>query len=777
LTCRGFRGTASPAPSHRRRNPNGPELLRFMPLRNRPITARLALASLAALAASISGSARAQNAKNPFPKAPVVHAAGVDKADKNIVLTADLVTRDTVNHTVSATGHVEIVQGPNMLLAERVIWNQDTDVVTATGDVKLIDDTGDIYFGDYLEMTDDMREGFIRNVSALLSDNTRMVGRQANKNGDITTIDRGVYSPCVLCADDPTQPPVWQIKAVRVVHDTDEKRIYYHDATFQIDGLPVGWTPYLSTYDPSVKRADGFLETLPGYRSQLGFFVKSSYYFDIAPDIDAVLEGGEFNRQGPLVGGIYRERFDSGHIQLSGSITESDIRQYPTPFNQDEKTIRGHLFADGEFDLSDEWRTGFTLERSLDDIYVLKYGYSSQQILPTHVYAEGFYDRGYINASVWSFQDLRANIDESQPHALPYVSYSFFGDPGETLGGRWADSGSLLTIEQYPGQGVERIANNVSWSRKLLSDTGLVTDVNASAETDYYWTQDVQPDPVTDQTTANRAAGRFFPQAYAVLSYPLVRPLDYAQIIIEPIASFVVAPPRANNSAIPNEDSQDIELDAANMFSGNRFPGVDRIDDGSRVTYGGRAGLYNLGGGYTSLFLGQSYRITGDSVFFPAGSGLTTRFSDYVGQLEVFPGKLVDLDYRFELSNDLKEDRLQEINFRLGPDNYGVYGTYLFAREVNLPNYVAQERNEMTMATYYKFDPNWSVTASSTSELSHPRAVLRYSLAAGYNDDCSSFTVNVSHDQTLPVGGTSGTAVFIQFSLKNLGIFKTPSVH
>jgi LPS-assembly protein len=733
--------------------------------------------SLATLALATWQHARAQNANSPFPRPPVVHAAGVDRADKNIVMTADTVTRDTVNHTVAAIGHVEVVQGPNMLLAERVVWNQDTDIVIATGDVKLIDDTGDIYFGDYLEVTDDMREGFMRNVSALLSDNTRMVGRQANKEGDITTIDRGVYSPCVLCAGDPTQPPVWQLKAVRVVHDTQEKRIYYHDATFQIDGVPVAWTPYLSTYDPSVKRADGFLETLPGYRSQLGFFIRSSYYFDIAPDIDAVLEGGEFSRQGPLIGGEYRERFGDGQIKISGSLTESDIRQYPTALNQDEKTVRGHIFADGEFDLSDTWRTGFSLARSLDDIYVLKYGYSSQQILPTHVYAEGFYDRGYINASIWSFQDLRANINESQPHALPYISYSFFGDPGETLGGRWADSGSLLTIQQYPGQGVERIANNFSWERQLTSDTGLVTVLNASAESDYYWTQDAQPDPVTNQTTAKRTAGRFFPQAYAVMSYPLVKPLDYAQIVVEPIVSAVVAPARANNSAIPNEDSQDIELDAANLFTGNRFPGIDRIDDGSRVTYGVRTGLYNLGGGYTSLFLGQSYRISGDTVFFPAGSGLNARFSDYVGQIEVFPGKLFDVDYRFEMSNDFKTDRLQEINFRLGPDNYGVFGTYLFAGEVDLPNFVATERNELTMATYYKFDQNWSVTASATSELSHPRAVLRYSLSGGYTDDCSSFTINVSHDQTLPVGGTSGTAVFLQFSLKNLGIFRTPSIH
>ena len=373
-------------------------------------------------------------------------------------------TRDDINKTVSAKGHVEFVQGGSMLLAEHVIWNQTTDVVTATGDVKLVDDQGDIYFGDYLEITDDMRQAFMTNVSGLLSDNSRLVGRQSNKDGNVTTINRGIYSPCELCKDDPTQAPTWQIKAVKVIHDSDEKRIYYHDATFQIDGFPVAWTPYFSTYDPTVKRATGFLDTLVGYRSQLGTFIKSSYYyFDIAPDMDAVLEAGYFSEQGPLIGGQVRERFDSGQIELLGSIAESDIRQYPTSVNQDQKTVRGYISGNGEFDLDENWRAGFEFARTEDDLFALKYQYSSLQVLPSHAFVEGFFDRGYINISAYSYQDLRADIVGTQPTALPYITYSFFGDPGETLGGRWADSGSILAIQRYRQPGPLQLPNGNSY--------------------------------------------------------------------------------------------------------------------------------------------------------------------------------------------------------------------------------------------------------------------------------------------------------------------------
>jgi LPS-assembly protein len=700
-----------------------------------------------------------------------------EKKPPLVLLNSDRAEQDQVNDVISLSGHVEIVQGPNMLLADRVTWNRSTDIVTATGDVKLVDDKGDVYFGDYLEITDDMREGFIENVSELMADNSRMVGRHAErKDGNITEIDRAIYSPCQLCAKDPTRPPTWQIKAVKVIHDTEEKRVYYHDATFELDGVPVLWTPYFSHYDPSVKRADGLLETVPGYRSQLGFSVRSRYYLDLAPDMDATVEGSYFNRQGPLLGGELRKRFADGQVEFSGSITESDIRQNPTPENQDEKTVRGHIFGNGEFDLSDNWRTGFEFARSLDNIYVRKYDYSSLDVLPTHFFAEGFYGRDYFNASLYSFQDLRPNIPQKQPYALPYITFSLLGDPGETLGGRWADTGSILTLERFPGERVQRLANTLSWNRELISDSGLVTSLNASAEADYYWTQDPQVDPITNKLTVLPSTGRFFPQAYAVLRYPLARPVGYAQAIIEPIMSVVVAPARANNAAIPNEDSQDVELDPGNLFTGNRYPGIDRMDDGSRITYGFRAGLYNLGTGYTSIFLGQSYRISGEALFAP-NSGLVNQVSDYVGQIEIYPGRLVDIDYRFELSNDLREDRLQEVNFKFGPDRFGIYGTYLFAAQVNVPNFAALERNELTFAPYYKIDDNWTVGASGTGELTKPRSLLRASLNAGYHDDCSSFTLYITHDQTQPIGGTSGTGVFLQISLKNLGVFNTPNIH
>src|SRR3546814_12284952 len=83
-------------------------------------------------------------------------------------------------------------------------------------------------------------------------------------------MDRGVFSPCNLCKEDPQRAPPWQIKAVRVIHDEVAKDIIYHDATLELFGLPVLYTPYLAHPDPTVDRRSGLLAPPPGYSGELG---------------------------------------------------------------------------------------------------------------------------------------------------------------------------------------------------------------------------------------------------------------------------------------------------------------------------------------------------------------------------------------------------------------------------------------------------------------------------------------------------------------------------
>src|ERR1700733_9566210 len=138
-------------------------------------------------------------------------------SDAPVLFSAEEVQYDQELGVTLARGHVELDQGEQILLADTVSYNQRTDTVSAQGHVVLLQPTGDVVFAEFVELHDDMRDGFIKDIRLLLSDNSRLAGNTARRVAGIrTTIRRAVYSPCELCQEDPTHPPVWQIKAGEV---------------------------------------------------------------------------------------------------------------------------------------------------------------------------------------------------------------------------------------------------------------------------------------------------------------------------------------------------------------------------------------------------------------------------------------------------------------------------------------------------------------------------------------------------------------------------------
>ena len=96
---------------------------------------------------------------------------------------------------------------------------------------------------------------------AVLDDQEKQTGSHKDSVDEIagnrTELTRGVYSPCDLCRDNPSAPPAWQFKAREIAHDRELKIIEFRDATLELDGWPIFYTPYISAPDPTVKRASG----------------------------------------------------------------------------------------------------------------------------------------------------------------------------------------------------------------------------------------------------------------------------------------------------------------------------------------------------------------------------------------------------------------------------------------------------------------------------------------------------------------------------------------
>ncbi len=740
--------------------------------------------------------ANAKTALSPILRSGVVGlmiACGVATADladaqspnrppqPPVLLTADTVTFDEPNGIVTASGNVELAQGPRSVRADKITYNQKTKVVVATGAIRLVEPSGDIIFADYAELTDDLKDVFIENIRVLMTDNGRVAGNEGERReGRLTRVSRGVYSPCDLCKTDPTRAPLWQIRAVRIVHDNQEHEVRYKDATMEIFGIPVAYTPYLSHPDPSVDRKSGFLTPSFGNSSDLGFILKNHYYWDIGENQDATFDVSGYSKQGLLLGGQYRKRFENGRLELEGAITKGELTNGPDKDASKDRRTRGYIGAKGLFDLDDTWRAGFDVKRASEETFLRRYYDLRDDYLTSKAYVEGFRGRNYASIAAYGFQDLRYGNTVAEPIAVPAARYNALGEPGSLFGGRWSFDSSLLAVTRPDdaGPNTRRIVAQPGWQRDIVSSAGFVTTLSGSVLVAGYTADRFNAtDPSTRGTEqANRF--RFFPQGQITVRYPFVRYGDSSQQLVEPIVQLTAAPKLPNGKIFPNEDSLDIEFDEVNLLTPNRYTGIDRLDDGIRATYGLRTALYGYKEGAASLFLGQSRRLNGVGSGFQVGTGLEDRTSDYVGRIDLQPADWLDVNYGFRIDHETYRPRRHSLNASAGVPLLRVSSAYTFVDQTASRSAVTQNRVEQaTFGLSSSFAEHWNIGIGHTQAM-EPQPGARNSLAVlTYGDECLIFQTIAKRDYTSTAGGVKdGNTIFFRFVFKNVGEFQTPGI-
>ncbi len=313
---------------------------------------------------------------------------------------------------------------------------------------------------------------------------------------------------------------------------------------------------------------------------------------------------------------------------------------------------------------------------------------------------------------------------------------------------------------------------DLGWHRKLVSDYGLVTKLDASAETTFYQVND-RVGSQTDQTikgSSNEA--RTFGYVNAEASYPMVKQFAQAQAIIEPVASLTLSPDKSINDDIPNEDSVDAQLNTLNLFKPDRFPGIDGIEDQSHVTYGLRTGVHRYDGSHGEVFIGQSYRFEEDENLFAQGSGLDDRSSDVVGQITGSYKGDYTLDYRFQLDNDALSSVRHEVDASMKIENLNLSTRYLFADSLEGTD-IEESREQIVNSASYRFNDQWSVHGSARHDLGEDPGLRKAYVGLDYSGQCISWALAAERNLTNESSGDNGTEIFLRIGFKNLGEFET----
>lgn len=665
---------------------------------------------------------------------------------------------------VVATGRVELFHDERILIADTVSYNQRDDLVTASGNVQLLEPSGDVMFADFMELTGNMKDGVIENIRVLLSDDARLAaGGGRRSGGNRTEFRKAVYSPCDLCPDEPDRPPIWQIKAIKVVHDQEAQQIEYYDATMELFGIPVAYFPYFAHPDPTVKRKSGFLTPSYGSDSELGLVIHAPYYFNIAPNRDATIEAILTGKEGLVLTGEYRHRLVEGEMTFSASATRGTTEG-------GEKKGRGHVRGRGRFNLDDTWRWGFDGARTTDDTYLRRYHFGSESTLTAHAFAEGFRARNYAAANAYLFQGLRAEDDPGQtPLILPILDYNFVGEPGR-FGARWRFDANLLILTRDEGVDSRRLSLKTGWHLPFTSPAGEVYTFFASLQSDAYLVDGVTNPSDKDGPKLDGLAGRLFPQIGMDWRFPLIRSDRRYRQVLEPMAGIILAPNGGNPRKVPNEDSLDFELDDTNLFSPNRFTGLDRVEGGNRIHYGLRAAVMGPLGGSTSAFIGQSFRLSGDDTF-AKGSGLEDHFSDIVGRVDMSPLKYMNLLYRFRIDQKDFKPKRNEIGLKAGIEAFKVAVNYVFVEPLDESGEFPG-REEVVAALDSKLSRNWFANLRLRQDLSSGGGALSHGMRIQYEDECilvsADFTRSFTRDRDLkPTDTVSFRIVF-----RNLGEIK-----
>ena len=682
--------------------------------------------------------------------------AQAQNAEQETLLLADEIRFDENTNIVTAVGNVEIERDGRILLADEVTYDQDADLVKATGNVTLVDGTGTVLFIEQAEITGDLKTGFAREVQVLFADQSRMASRLVRRrDGNINELRRAVYTACDLNCDG---DPVWQIKARKVVHYQDEKLLTYNDAWVEVLGLPVFYTPYLAHPDPTADRQSGLLAPSIGGGSNLGFSYAQPYYWNIAPDKDATLTPLYTSSAGRGAAAEYRQLFPEGEFRVFGSLVTDD--------DDSDKDFRGHIRARARWDVDERWRTGADMHLASDDTYLRRYDFDAPTWLTNNAFAERFGTQSYFAVNAYHFQRQRSSVAVgSTPLVAPLVDYSFVGKPVRG-GGYFTADASALALYRTDGSDQTRLSTTVGWNVPYVGSLGDMYTLRATLRGDSYYVRDVI-DPVTG-TSFTGFEGRAIPQLSLEWRYPLVKSSTMLTQQLEPIVQGVISPIGQNPLTIPNEDSRDFEFDDTNLFSEQRFSGYDRVEGGARINYGLRWAAYGATGQSLDVLVGQSYRFHKDNTF-TLESGLSGHFSDYVGRVTFRPSNYVDLSYRFRLDQSDFSTERSEVAATVGTDLLRVGANYILIKQSDPATVEFGDREELYAFFDTRLSKYWSLNGTYREDLGPGGGPIRSSIGIQYEDECFVFGLDIADDNTEDRDFQSGFSVVLRFTLKTIG--------
>jgi len=697
----------------------------------------------------------------------VARQAGTLAAD-TILFSADQATTDPETGEVLAQGNVVMQHDGYRLEADRVRYNDRTGIATASGNVLIVDPDGAALRATRVELKAELRAGVIENALLILKDGSRVAARRGERfaDGD-SELERAVYSPCTICQDDPSDTPVWQLKAVKIVHDTNSRRLIYEDAFLELFGFPVLYTPFFSHPDPGVERDSGFLVPDIRTREELGVVLELPYHWSISPSQSLTVTPIVTTESSPVLAMEYRKHFGFGVYEFAGSVTHDD-QPSEAITGIDDDGFRGHILSRGLFLHDDVWQSDYQIHLASDDTFLRLFDFSEEDTLTSFYRLDGRIDRTQVRLEMLGFQGLRIEDRGGKTaHALPMIDVSHRLKP-EILGGRVDARFNAVSLLRTSGADTRRATASVQWSRDFITSMGQKVALDALLRGDVFDVDDADQfdDPLFAGATGTTARG--IARLSATFSWPFISHAGGVEQVIEPVLQLAALPGASNSGGLPNEDSRSIELNAGNLFALNRAPGFDIWEAGSRVTYGLKYSLFAGDFGLDAM-AGQSLRARELRDIFDDGTGLRGHSSDLIGKIGLSWRELASLSYEVQFDDSSMAARRHEIWASGGGERFNLdFGYLRIDRDLAIPDRV--NREEIRFDAWLEAVEDWRLFGGLIYDLGGPDDPVEWETGIFYSQDCCvDIGVTVRKRFTQDRDIEPGTSVIFRIRFRGLG--------
>lgn len=670
-------------------------------------------------------------------------------AQTQTALIADMVEYDLDGDRLVATGNVEILYDGQVLVANKVTYDNITGNVIAEGPLRIADPGNATLVAEVAELTPDTQTALVQGARLVLAQSFEFAALEASSNeANDLQLYRTVGSSCKVCAQSPV--PLWLVRADRIVRNAENERIYVRNAFFDVGGVTVAYFPYFSFPDPDVGRATGLLR--PEFRNSdlFGPGVRLPYFVVINDHSDISITPFLTSLGANIVEGEYRQVFRGGRVTVNGAIGQERLRGQPQ--------TRGFVKLAGRHQLPYGFRLNVDLAWASDNGFMSTYGYDTTDRLDSTISVSRQRATQRTEISLAAFRSLRTGDDQRTiPFVLPEFSHRRYWDD-DFFGGRIDLSASGSTIIRLTGRDVSKVLAGGEWSRREILPGGVVARVFGRGDAAIYWTAD---DPAVTKNPLFVSA----PSIGAEIRWPLAHRSETSTRIFEPVAQVIYTDLGGDWASVPNEDSQLTEFDAANLFSLNRFPGSDRRDDGLRLNLGGSFQWLADGGRQATLTLGQVFRSDPTSGF-GIGTGLNGLTSNIVA------AAIVDLPPNLRLSNQtLFDEKLDffrnDVQARVTYKDATMSASYVYFDPD--PSSGLTQRHEFSLNGGYQMAPNWRLAANWRRDLQTGRNVTA---GAGleFANECVKAEISASRRFTKSSNVPSSTEYGFAIGFVGLGI-------